>query len=316
MHQGGDDLEDDFVLDIPEEENDGFHVDDAQDFVSEEEGDSAGQPEDGQRDQAGPSNATAVEKKRKRKEKLKERKKRKLVDNPGSLVAVESIAGHSTSELANYLSEMQKKTFPDMSAIELEATAVPESAIADTTSWQEPRTLDKLVEFIIKGICLVTTSGVHALTRHSVVPSLRTRLLQKSKATGSPTLLFVTGAALRVVDVTRVLKDKRLRGDKGGEVAKLFAKHFKLAEHVTYLRRTKVGAAVGTPGRIGKLLCETDALTVSALSHIILDVTFRDTKRRSLLDIPETRDECMRTVLGCPQVVKQMKAGKIQVVLF
>ncbi|KAK0228352.1 U3-containing 90S pre-ribosomal complex subunit-domain containing protein [Armillaria fumosa] len=299
MHQGGDDLEDDFVLDIPEEENDGFHVDDAQDFVSEEEGDSAGQPEDGQRDQAGPSNVQAVEKKRKRREKLKERKKRKLADNSGSLVAVDSIAGHSTSELATYLSEMQKKTFPNMSAIELEATAVPESAIADTTSWQEPRTLDKLVEFIIK-----------------VVPSLRTRLLQKSKATGSPTLLFVTGAALRVVDVTRVLKDTRLRGDKGGEVAKLFAKHFKLTEHVTYLRRTKVGAAIGTPGRIGKLLCETDALTVSALSHIILDVTFRDTKRRSLLDIPETRDECMRTVLGCPQVIKQMKAGKIQVVLF
>ncbi|KAK0459531.1 U3-containing 90S pre-ribosomal complex subunit-domain containing protein [Desarmillaria tabescens] len=299
MHQGGDDLEDDFVLDIPEEDNDGFHVDDAQDFVSEEEGDSADQPEDGQRDQAGPSNAKAVEKKRKRREKLKERKKRKLTDTPGSLATVDSIAAQSTHELANYLSEMQKKSFPDMSAIELEATAVPESAIADTASWQEPRTLDKLVEFIIKA-----------------VPSLRTRLLQRSKAAGSPTLLFITGAALRVADVTRVLKDKRLRGDKGGEVAKLFAKHFKLAEHVTYLRRTKVGAAVGTPGRIGKLLCETDALTVSALSHIILDVTFRDTKRRSLLDIPETRDECMRTVLGCPQVIKQMKAGKIQVVLF
>jgi protein CMS1 len=67
----------------------------------------------------------------------------------------------------------------------------------------------------------------------------------------------VAGAALRVVDVTRVLKDQKLRGEKGGEVAKLFAKHFKLAEHVTYLRRTKVGSAVGTPGRIGKLLCET-----------------------------------------------------------
>ena len=74
---------------------------------------------------------------------------------------------------------------------------------------------------------------------------------------GAPTLIFVTGAALRVADVTRVLKDKKLRGEKGGEVAKLFAKHFKLEEHVTYLKRTKVGAAVGTPGRIGKLLCET-----------------------------------------------------------
>lgn len=57
--------------------------------------------------------------------------------------------------------------------------------------------------------------------------------------------------------MTRVLKDKRLRGEKGGEVAKLFAKHFKLEEHVKYLKRTKVGAAVGTPGRIGKLLCDT-----------------------------------------------------------
>jgi protein CMS1 len=60
-----------------------------------------------------------------------------------------------------------------------------------------------------------------------------------------------------VADVARVLKDKKLRGEKGGEVAKLFARHFKVAEHVAYLRRTKVGAAVGTPGRIGKLLCET-----------------------------------------------------------
>lgn len=60
-----------------------------------------------------------------------------------------------------------------------------------------------------------------------------------------------------MADVARVLKDKKLRGEKGGEVAKLFARHFKLTDHVTYLRRTKVGAAVGTPGRIGKLLCET-----------------------------------------------------------
>lgn len=90
-----------------------------------------------------------------------------------------------------------------------------------------------------------------------MLPTLHTRLCQKSKANGSPTLLFVTGAALRVVDVARVLKDKKLRGEKGGEVAKLFARHFKIADHVAYLRRTKVGVAVGTPGRIGKLLCET-----------------------------------------------------------
>lgn len=69
-------------------------------------------------------------------------------------------------------------------------------------------------------------------------------------------MLFIAGAALRVADITRVLKNKRLRGDKGGEVAKLFARHIKLEEHVTYLRQTKIGSAVGTPGRVGKLLCE------------------------------------------------------------
>jgi len=126
----------------------------------------------------------------------------------------------------------------------------------------------------------------------------------------------VTGAALRVVDVTRVLKDRKLRGEKGGEVAKLFAKHFKLEEHIAYLKRTKVGAAVGTPGRIGKLLCETDALSFSALTHIMLDVTFRDAKKRSLLDIPETRDEVFKTILGGTRVKEAITKGKIQVVLF
>ena len=89
-----------------------------------------------------------------------------------------------------------------------------------------------------------------------VLPSLHTRLSQKSKSNGAPTLLYIASAALRVADVTRILKDKRLRGEKGGDVAKLFAKHFKLAQHVTYLKRTKIGSAVGTPGRLGRLLNE------------------------------------------------------------
>lgn len=68
---------------------------------------------------------------------------------------------------------------------------------------------------------------------------------------------MVSAAALRVADITRVLKSKTLRGVKGGDVAKLFAKHFKVDEQVQYLRRASIGAAVGTPGRLGKLLCDT-----------------------------------------------------------
>jgi protein CMS1 len=79
-------------------------------------------------------------------------------------------------------------------------------------------------------------------------------LAQRPKSNGAPTLIFIAGAALRVADVTRILKDKKLRGEKGGEVAKLFAKHIKIEEQITYLKRTKLSAAAGTPGRLGKLL--------------------------------------------------------------
>jgi protein CMS1 len=164
---------------------------------------------------------------------------------------------------------------------------------------------------------------------------LHTRLLQRSKSPGAPTLLFLTGAALRVANVTRVLKNKTLQGEKGAGAAKLFAKHFKLEEHVRYLQKTKIGSAVGTPGRVGKLLCDTgkyelhgkfskptkgvstpDALSVPALTHVMLDVSFRDAKNRSLLDIPETRDELFKTVLGAPLVMERLKAGKLHIVLF
>lgn len=96
------------------------------------------------------------------------------------------------------------------------------------------------------------------------LPNLHTRLAQKSKSNGAPTLLYIASAALRVADVTRILKDKKLRGEKGGDVAKLFAKHFKLAQHITYLKRTKIGSAVGTPGRLGKLLDEKGKVPIKS----------------------------------------------------
>ena len=59
-----------------------------------------------------------------------------------------------------------------------------------------------------------------------------------------------------------------------------------------------------------------DALGLSALTHIMLDVTFRDAKQRTLLDIPETRDEVFRSVLGSPKVLAALRSGKVQLVLF
>jgi protein CMS1 len=162
---------------------------------------------------------------------------------------------------------------------------------------------------------------------------LNTRLAQRPKNLGAPTLIFIAAAALRVADITRILK--RLKDESGsnkaGEIAKLFAKHFKLEEHARYLKQTRVGAAVGTPGRIGKLLTETgkiyifrlsqtkflpDSLSISALSHILIDTTFRDSKKRNIFDIPETKQELFRKVLGAPAIRKSMANGTLTLVLF
>ncbi|KAJ7063101.1 U3-containing 90S pre-ribosomal complex subunit-domain containing protein [Mycena amicta] len=284
----GDELEDDFVPDPGTFEEE------------EEASDEPGQPSTHiDPDEPQSSNANKRKRRLRDREKFKEKKRRKLASGNNEEVELERrVAEQSPHELAEYLAAMQSKTYGGtMSALELEDMRIPPSSIADTTIWTESRTLDGFADFVAK-----------------VLPSLRLRLAQRSKTNGAPTLLFVAGAALRVVDVTRVLKDPKLRGDKGGEVAKLFARHFKVAEHVSYLRRTKIGSAVGTPGRIGKLL-EADALSVSQLTHIVLDITFRDAKKRSMLDIPETREEVFKTVLGAPKIFEAIKAGKIQVVL-
>jgi protein CMS1 len=116
---------------------------------------------------------------------------------------------------------------------------------------------------------------------------LRTRLGQRPKNNGAPTLLFISSAALRVTDVARRLKARQLRGEKawcacaqctrslltlvpqGGDVAKLFAKHFKVEDHVRYLKTTKLSAAAGTPDRIGKLL-ELGMRAFPAHGHLLL----------------------------------------------
>ncbi|KDQ59454.1 hypothetical protein JAAARDRAFT_33025 [Jaapia argillacea MUCL 33604] len=295
MSGKADDLQDDFV---PDETI----------VLSEEEDVSDDGPESmsgGDQDQEGESShkvqsSDDKEKKRKRREKEKERKakKRRMAETLEPAQPM-SIAFQPPTQLAEYLSSMQAKTFSKMSSIELVDMQIPESSIADTTIWTGPRTLDELVDFIPK-----------------VLPALKVSMAQRPKLNGTPCLIFVAGAALRVADVTRVLKTKKLRGEKGGEVAKLFARHFKLEEHVTYLKRTKIGVAVGTPGRLGKLLCETDAVNVAKVTHVILDVSYQDAKKRTLLDIPETRDEVFKTVLGAPKLLQSIKAGNVKVVLF
>lgn len=88
-----------------------------------------------------------------------------------------------------------------------------------------------------------------------------------------------------------------------GEVAKLFAKHCKvsslditprcsvpdpdacarwqLAEHEKYCREKAFSIAIGTPSRVHQLLnSDPPSLGLDSVSHLILDVSFLDGKKR------------------------------------
>jgi protein CMS1 len=62
------------------------------------------------------------------------------------------------------------------------------------------------------------------------------------------------------------------------QIAKLFAKHIKVAEQQQYLQQHPLCIAAGTPNRLCKL-ADTEALQLSQLQLVVLDVQ-QDAKQR------------------------------------
>lgn len=58
------------------------------------------------------------------------------------------------------------------------------------------------------------------------------------------------------------------------------------------------------------------ALQTTALTHVVLDATHRDSKNRSILDIPEVAKEVFNSVFGFAPLRELVKGGKVEVVLF
>jgi len=69
-------------------------------------------------------------------------------------------------------------------------------------------------------------------------------------------------------------------------VAKLFAKHIKLAEAIEMCKNTRMGIGVGTPQRVHDLI-EGGALSTKYLRRIVVDASHIDQKKRGILDIKE-----------------------------
>lgn len=109
---------------------------------------------------------------------------------------------------------------------------------------------------------------------------------------------------------------KKFQSHGKAEIAKLFARHFKLSEHIAYVKKTPISIAVGTPGRIRALVeAEDGVLKLEKLRYLVIDANYIDSKRRTIFDIPETvRD--LFGVLVHEKTRKRIADDKLRVVFY
>ena len=108
---------------------------------------------------------------------------------------------------------------------------------------------------------------------------------------------------------------KKFKSHGKAEIAKLFARHFKLSEHIEYVKKTPINIAVGTPGRIVGLVEAEDALRLEKLRYLIIDANYIDSKKRTIFDIPETVRDTF-AILIHPEIRKRITADKLRVVFY
>ena len=308
---------------MADELEDNFLIEDGDSIIASD--DEAGEgvvvdEQDGQQDDgSSPAEASAAaaaaqalsakeNKKRKRKEKDKLRKQKRAALSAEFAQGLGSVASQPPDMQADYLSVKQRKTFEKLSEIELDDIRLRETMIVDTSSFKPPRKEDALAEFV--------RTFLPSVPKHLAKPD---HLINTK--TGCPAVLVLTGNALRATDLARALrpldprpadvkaaassrppnkrqktddtKDKGTDGPSFFTVAKLFARHFKLKEHVEWLASHVTPIAVGTPQRVQALIA-ADALHLDGLEALIIDQTWVDAKQRTVFDTPETRDELLK----------------------
>ncbi|KAL2890986.1 Protein cms1 [Ceratocystis lukuohia] len=154
----------------------------------------------------------------------------------------------------------------DLSPIELADLTISTNAIKDTSSWTQDRVTEKLPEFLEN-----FTDNPEMLSR-------------ADKAKGTPHTIVVSGAGLRSTDIVRALRKFQ---SKNCTIAKLFAKHMKVAEQVEFLGKHQTGLCVGTPSRFLDLI-ENGALKLEKLERVVVDASYIDQKKRGVMDMKDT----------------------------
>jgi protein CMS1 len=114
--------------------------------------------------------------------------------------------------------------------------------------------------------------------------------------------------------VIRVLKKYRMHGK--GDIAKLFARHFKLSQHLEYVKKTHISIAVGTPGRLKALVePEEGQLRLDKLRYLVIDANYEDGKKRTIFDIPETLKDLFQIIVH-GDIRKRIADSKLRVVFY
>ncbi|PKS09371.1 hypothetical protein jhhlp_003985 [Lomentospora prolificans] len=204
--------------------------------------------------------------------KKKRRRKAKNNAEDDELIDLElgvngAIAKMDSQLLADHLAQRTSRFGTDLSPVELSDLSISAVYIKDTTSWKEQRTTERLPEFLEK-----FTEDPASLGK-------------APKPHGAPHTLIVTGGGLRAANVVR--RAVRKFQSKDNTVAKLFAKHMKVEEQVSFLGKSRTGIGVGTPARLSDLI-ENGALSLSHLRRVVVDASHVDQKKRGVMDMKDT----------------------------
>lgn len=99
--------------------------------------------------------------------------------------------------------------------------------------------------------------------------------------TARPVAVYISPSALGALDCLKACQTFH----KGCPIAKLFAKHMKVAEQIEYVEKHPMCMALGTPNRLLKLASDAH-VSFSDLKYLILDMR-KNKKNQTLVDIPD-----------------------------
>ena len=198
--------------------------------------------------------------------------------------------------LTDYVASRTRQLEPNLSVLEAEDLRIPRSAVRDTSTWtQQTRTLDALPEYLE--------------TFKQAGEDLRSTTEQM----GTPHTLVVAVSGMRAAELTRALRQFQ---SKEVMVAKLFAKHMKLAETREFCQRRRISVGVGTPQRLRDLIDE-GALRINGLRRVVVDASYIGQKRRGILELKDTHRPLLE-LLGMAKLRERFgkDSGQIQLLFY